>query len=109
MTVRLETTIKRFSGESIDEKPGRAPESGLAGAPQVIPVGSIFRELDTGDEYEWTGIWPWVLKPKTTESLLGDIRDALWVLQRDAAVTRAATAATANELIQGADFPIEDD
>ena len=46
MAYTLEATIQRFRGLSSDIKPG---------ATDGVPVGSTFRETDTGHEFIWRG------------------------------------------------------
>ena len=56
MAYRLETQIKRFIGDSHEEKP-RLGDPGIQTA-NDLPVGSSTLEEDTGDVYRWTGqVW----------------------------------------------------
>lgn len=51
MTVRLESSIRRYVGLSTDPKP--IGYSGIVADP--IPAGSSFLETDTGDIWRWNG------------------------------------------------------
>ncbi len=48
MAVKLESTTKRWLGESTDIKPGVVTT-------EIIPPGSSFLETDTGRIYRWDG------------------------------------------------------
>lgn len=58
MTVRLESTIKRFTGLSTDKRPEPRTLGGRMNEGEPLPPGSVFYELDTGKEYRWDGgLW----------------------------------------------------
>ncbi len=64
MAVTLVATIKRFRGFSTDTKPSGP-----------LPVGSEFKERDTGHRYEWSGSWPWVRQEQTIDTMFADLMD----------------------------------
>ena len=70
MAVTLEsgTAIHRWRGLSSDTKPQVVDADD-----NPIPANSIFRELDTGRQFVWTGITGWVRQEQTIETLLMDL------------------------------------
>ena len=78
MAVRLEGSIKRFIGESRDEKPipGQTifdPVRNTSLLIADIPAGSSFLETDTGIIWRWTG-YKWSSAP-------ADESDQVYVLE----------------------------
>ena len=81
MTVRLETTIKRYIGLSTDEKP--TPGLHWPGGEEItykdVPAGSSFLATDTNEVWHWNGReWvigdsPEVRELREIKGLLGDI------------------------------------
>ena len=71
MAVRLETTIKRFIGDSEDQKPvvGSLVE-GVIIAAQDVPIGSSFLETDTGRIYRYSSDGWVVFVPENEEAYL---------------------------------------
>ena len=57
MAVTLESTTRRYIGQSSDQRPGERSfdvGSGVV-SEDVIPAGSSFLESDTGRIYRWSG------------------------------------------------------
>ncbi len=76
MPVELEsgTAIKRWRGLSSDDKP-RFTEEGEVRT--EIPVGSQFRETNTGRRYVWSERDGWGIEKQTIETLLIAVNDNL--------------------------------
>ncbi len=68
--MRLEQHINRWRGLSSEVKPELVSLEG--GKPSKIPAGSLFTEIDTGNQYRWTG-HEWVRQVQTIEALLGEL------------------------------------
>jgi len=101
MAVKLEaSSIKRFRGLSIDEKPGRPVETasadGIAIDIESFGVGSEFIEDDTGHRYRWNGSWPWVRQEQTIEALFAELSTQMSEMTDILRVIQAATATQAN-------------
>ena len=79
MTVKLEGSIKRFSGTSIDVKPRPYSQGGTQADGETLPAGSSFMELDTGRIYRWDGDGQWVIARQrdATQALLGRVIELL--------------------------------
>lgn len=84
MAVRLESTIKRYTGLSSDDKPRLGQNSdGVEVSAADLPVGSSFLESDTGNIYRWTGTqWqfgdsPEVLELREIKALLAAFAERL--------------------------------
>lgn len=71
MTVKLETSIKRYTGVSRDKKPVPYSLGGTMKEGQALPTGSVFYEVDTGKEARWDGA-EWVSQP-SVPALLGEV------------------------------------
>ena len=102
MTVRLESTIKRFIGMSTDDKPiVEQPDDPLS---RALPAGSSFLETDTGKIWRWNGaVWTYPSDLEGIEarqqdaanaaaaaqlSMLMDIRDLMLLQSSAAQLTR---------------------
>jgi hypothetical protein len=59
MTVRIVTKIHNYVGQSVDTKPTTGVEA-----------GSTFHELDTGDDYVFSGV-SWVIDTGATTTTAG--------------------------------------
>lgn len=88
MTVRLETTIKRYIGLSTDEKPTPGQPFGEKDAltSADVPAGSTFLATDSNEIWHWDGReWvvgegPEVRELKEIKGLLGAILERLPVV-----------------------------
>ena len=71
MAVKLESTIKRWFGDSTDPKPapGLVQANGNTIGVADVPVGSAFFEEDTGRVYRWNGS-SWTIPSVQDETLL---------------------------------------
>lgn len=69
MAVRLESTIKRYIGNSTDPKPTFGVViDGVEITSADLPVGSSFMEADTGHIYRWSGTqWQFGDSPEVIE------------------------------------------
>ncbi len=76
MPVELEsgTAIKRWRGLSSDTKPRYTEEDQVR---TEIPVGSQFRETDTGRRYVWSERDGWELENQTIEALFAEMNGNL--------------------------------
>ncbi len=79
MPVELEsgTAIKRWRGLSSDTKPRYTEEGEVR---TEIPVGSQFRETNTGRRYVWSERDGWELEQQTIETLLAGVNENLATL-----------------------------
>lgn len=90
MTVRLESTIKRFIGLSVDAKPNGLGDDGVFRSVN-LPPGSSFLEEDTGRIYRWNGeIWVFPMTEDEVPSLLSGILSELQTI-RELQETTVAT------------------
>jgi len=94
MAVQLETTISRYRGLSTDTKPAIGLTE-LGEEPIVLRAGSVFRERDTGDRYEWTGS-TWERQEQTIETLFENLTDLNREMLSALRVIQAAVATLAN-------------
>ncbi len=77
MTVRLETTIRRYIGLSTDVKPDGVDAGGISRV-NLLPAGSSFLETDTARIYRWDGQhWTYAIDGDESASLLAEILAAL--------------------------------
>ena len=80
--MRLETSIKRYIGDSSERKPrpGELQDDGTTLLATDLPSGSSFFEEDTGFVSRWTGyVWTTVPPERPTEevTILKEIRDLM--------------------------------
>lgn len=78
MTVRLETSIKRFIGLSTDEKPypGLILPGGHELTQAEMPPGSSLFTWDTNEVWHWNGL-EWVIGETPEVRVLKDIKGLL--------------------------------
>lgn len=96
----LETTIKRFIGDSSDVKPAlgkqvanAANEDAATVTSRDLPAGSTFFEEDTGDIWRWNGV-QWTL-PARDYALQDEMLEQLKAIRRELVQMRLGMMETA--------------